>query len=352
MSSGLLTRVARPAQYTSSRSVGSSVAVAEQYVSTSPVPTLSPAPRSSRAKPTSTSVNGTRSSTRRDLLQAVPDQVEIVAVLDDRAERVVRSLWCQLRLPQESQGADPVDGLCDSWRLRQVELAQPVHGAHNFPGELLGDAGLADEDDLHLPLLARVADPVVQAATPQGVMQFPGPVGGQDDSRCAIRLYRADLGDADLEVGEDFQQECLELVIGTVNLVDEQHGLVTSPDRLEQRPFQQELRAEQPVHGLLVGHLMLRQGSNLQHLPCIVPFVQGLVGVDTLVALQPDQPSPEDAGQDFSDLGLSDANLALQEQRATERQRDHQRGSQSAVREVGTLAQVLRQLADGRRVLH
>src|SRR5215472_10023585 len=231
MSSGLLTRVARPAQYTSSRSVGSSVAVAEQYVSTSPVPTLSPAPRSSRAKPTSTSVNGTRSSTRRDLLQAVADQVEIVAVLDDRAQRVVRSLGCQLRLPKKSQGTNPVDGLRDPWRLRQVELAQPVHGAHNLPGELLGGARLADEDDLRLPLLARVADPVVQAATPQSVVQFPRPVGGQDDCGCAIRRDRADLRDADLEVGEDLQQECLELVIGTVNLVDEQHGLVTSPER-------------------------------------------------------------------------------------------------------------------------
>src|SRR5215469_15943799 len=117
MSSGLLTRVARPAQYTSSRSVGSSVAVAEQYVSTSPVPTVSPAPRSSRAKPTSTSVKGSRSGTRGDLFQAVADQVEIVAVLDDRAQRVASRLRCQIRLPKEPQGADPVDRLGDPRRL-------------------------------------------------------------------------------------------------------------------------------------------------------------------------------------------------------------------------------------------
>src|SRR5215475_9942762 len=120
MSSGLLTRVARPAQYTSSRSVGSSVAAAEQYVSTSPVPTVSPAPRNSRAKPTSTSVNGTRSGTRGDLLQVV-----------------------------------------------EVQFPQPVHGADNLPGQLLGGTGLADEHDLHLPVQTRIPDPVVQAATPE-----------------------------------------------------------------------------------------------------------------------------------------------------------------------------------------
>src|SRR5580693_417369 len=94
-----LISVVRPAQYKSSKSVGSSGAIAAQYVSTSPVPTVSPAARSSREKPTSSPANGARppgcgtpgppaSGTGGDLGQIAPYQVEVVAVLDDRAQRV------------------------------------------------------------------------------------------------------------------------------------------------------------------------------------------------------------------------------------------------------------------------
>src|SRR5215469_1840434 len=123
MSSRLLTSVVRPAQYRSSRSDGSSCAIAEQYVRTSPVPIVMPAARSSRPKPTSTGANGacsgtsTRSGTGGYLCQALAYQLKVVPVLDHGAQRVIRRLTGQVGLTEELECPDPVDGLCHPRRL-------------------------------------------------------------------------------------------------------------------------------------------------------------------------------------------------------------------------------------------
>ena len=137
-----------------------------------------------------------------------------------------------------------------------------------------------------------------------------------------------------------------------VDLVDEQNRLVARPDGLEKRALEQELGTEQPVHGLLIGRLMLRQRPDLQHLPGIVPFVQCLVRVDALVALQPDQPPAENCGQDLGDLGLADPDLALQQHRPVQRQRYQQGSCQTPVCEVAALPEPVSQLTDGSGVLH
>src|SRR5215469_5819188 len=130
MSSCRLTSVARPAQYTSTRSDGSSGVMAEQYVSTSPVPTTRPAARSSRANPTSTPANGAtaRSGTGGDLRHVLAGEIQVVTVLDDSSEGVTGGLRGEVGLAEEAQRAYPVDGLCHPWGLGQVKLAQPVHG--------------------------------------------------------------------------------------------------------------------------------------------------------------------------------------------------------------------------------
>jgi hypothetical protein len=53
-------------------------------------------------------------------------------------------------------------------------------------------------------------------------------------------LDRAQFGDRHLEVGQQLQQEGLELLIGAVDLVDQQHRRLDGPaDRRQQRPLQQ-----------------------------------------------------------------------------------------------------------------
>src|ERR1700685_4343472 len=235
MSSCRFTSVVRPAQYRSTRAAGCSLLSAEQYIRTSPEPTASPAARSSPANVTSSPVNGTRSSsgaagTGGDLLQVVQDHLEIVPVLDHGAQRIPRV--GQVRFAQEVEGAGQVDGLADARRLGQVELPEPLDGGDDLTGQRRRDAGLADQNDLDLAFGGRIADPVVQAAPLERVVQLAGAVGGEYHQRRAGRLDGADLGDADLEVGQHLEQERLEFVVGAVDLVDQQHGLIPGPDRL------------------------------------------------------------------------------------------------------------------------
>ena len=96
----------------------------------------------------------------------------------------------------------------------------------------------------------------------------------------------------------------------------------------------QELRAEQLVDLRLVRDLVLGERADLQHLPRVVPLVERLVRVDALVALQADQAAIEHRGEGLGHLGLADADLAFEEDRSSERQRDVQRGGQPAVGEV------------------
>src|ERR1700760_3909616 len=150
------------------------------------MPTASPAARSSPAKATRSPVNlssgtgrsGTgRSGTGRsgtgasgtggDLLQVVPDPLDVVAVLDHGAESIQRVAGFQVGLAQEVQGPRPVDGLRHSGRLGQVELAEPVYGGDHLAGQRGGNARLPDQDDLDLALGGRGADPAGQGAAPE-----------------------------------------------------------------------------------------------------------------------------------------------------------------------------------------
>ena len=92
-------------------------------------------------------------------------------------------------------------------------------------------------------------------------------------------------------------------------------------ERLEERPPDQEVRAEDVVGGRR-GRLAARlEQPDLEHLARVVPLVDGRVDVQALVALEPDQPGAERRGEDLGELGLADAGLAFEEQRATELER-------------------------------
>ena len=108
-------------------------------------------------------------------------------------------------------------------------------------GQPLGHARHAQLHDLDLALERRVADPVEEAAALERVVQLARPVRGQDHVRPLLRLDRAELGNRDLEVRQHLEQERLELLVGAVDLVDQEHDGLLGLDRLEQRPPDQEL---------------------------------------------------------------------------------------------------------------
>ena len=109
-----------------------------------------------------------------------------------------------------------------------------------------GHVGRPHPQDRELALEVGVRDPVVEAAALQRVVHVARAVRRDDDDRRLLGAERAELGNRDREVGEDLEQERLELVVGAVDLVDEQHRRRGAPsasvvrDRPQQRPPHEE----------------------------------------------------------------------------------------------------------------
>ena len=145
----------------------------------------------------------------------------------------------------------------------------------------------------------------------------------------------ADLGDGDLEVGEQLEQERLELVVGPVDLVDEEHGPVAGPDGLEQRPLEQELRPEQLVDRVLVVEVCVRRAPGSAASGGRSPTRRGPGWCRCPRSTAAGSGGgPKTVGQGLGHLGLADADLALEKEGPAQGERDVQRGRQPTVGEV------------------
>ena len=182
--------------------------------------------------------------------------------------------------------------------------------------------------------LIGVVDPLVQAAALDRVVQVARAVARQHDRRRVRGADRAELRDRHRGLGEQLEQERLEVVVGAVDLVDQQHrgprpGVL---QRLQQRPRDQVVAAEQLLLGELVAARLGQ--ADRQQLARIVPLVQRLGGVDAVVALQPDQRRVQHLRERLGGLGLADPGLPLQQQRLREAEAEEERGRQALVDEV------------------
>ena len=90
-------------------------------------------------------------------------------------------------------------------------------------------------------------DPVVQTAAAQRVVQFPAAVRGEYDGRLLHGLVSPKLRDSHRRLSEELEQKGLELVVGPVDLVDEQdRGLgAVEAHRTQYRTLLEELVGEQ-----------------------------------------------------------------------------------------------------------
>ena len=119
-SSGSPHRVVRPAQYTDRVSVGPSASTAASIAWTRSGVAATPACRSVRAKPTSTSVT-TAQVIHQGVQAGGPDPLDVLAVLEDRAQRGGREIRVEVPGAQRGERGGPVDRLGDAGRLDQVE---------------------------------------------------------------------------------------------------------------------------------------------------------------------------------------------------------------------------------------
>ena len=326
-----------------SRNAGSSVQLtspsAANASSSSEVPTATPSARSSSAK---------RDDAGREPLghvdeptpeldaDALGDHVEVGAVLDDDRQRRAEDLGRDVVGAEQQQRARPVDRLRDRGRLLEVELAHHLDDLD----EPLGRPSRAARARAGARSRARarlgVVEPQVQAAALERLGQLARVVRGQQHDRVRARLDAAELGDRDLEVREQLEQHRLELLVGLVDLVDQQHDRLGRGDRGHQRPLEQELLAEDVVLDRVPARA-LGLGLDAQQLLAVVPLVQRLGLVEPLVALQAHEPAVEVLRQRLRQLGLADARRALDEHRLAEPggQEGDQRGG------------LARQVADG-----
>src|SRR6266550_2675929 len=127
---------------------------------------------------------------------------EILLVLDDGAESRLDGRLAEFHLSKRDQRASPVQGLGNPGQLIEVEMPHTADERAHLAGQLLGAVGHAGRDDLVLAIHRWVVDPEVEAAALEGVMDLAGSIGGDDHGRRLISLDRADLGDRDLEIGE------------------------------------------------------------------------------------------------------------------------------------------------------
>jgi len=187
-----------------------------------------------------------------------------------------------------------------------------------------------------------VTDPVEEGAAFQRVVEFARAVRGEDDGWPPARADRPELGDRDLEVREHLEQEGLELLVGAVDLVDEEHDRPVGVDRLEQRAPNEELGSEK----LLLGYRAFLRGPDVQELARVVPLVDGVRDVETLVALEPDQARVESRGEGLRGLGLADASLTFEEHRLLEREPEEQRRREATIGQVVRPAERSLELVD------
>ena len=179
-------------------------------------------------------------------------------------------------------------------------------------------------DDLDLAVQVGMVDPVIEAAPLQRVVELAGAVRRDDHGRRRQGADPADLGDRHRELRKDLQEEGLELVVGSVELIDEQHGLIAGADRGEERALHQEVRSEQILDvSLGVGRV---HRADRDQLPRVVPFVERLRGIDPLVTLQADQPPAQQLSEHLRDLGLADPGLTFEQERLPEGEREVDRG--------------------------
>ena len=160
------------------------------------------------------------------------------------------------------------------------------------------------------------------------------------------RLDPSELRDRDLEVGEHLQQHRLELLVGLVDLVDQEHHRLLGGDRRHQRARKQELLAEDVVLDSVpagAGGL----GLDSQQLLAVVPLIQSLRLVQALVALQAHQLAVEVLGQRLGQLGLAHARWALHEDGLAEPRGQEGHERRGLARQVADAAQARCYICDG-----
>ena len=223
---------------------------------------------------------------------ALGDEVDVGAVLDDDAHRAARRPSGRCRRPPAAAARAPSRSTRRSTAASSGPASRTMWTTSTRRrARVSSSSGACRRTISTSRSTVGVVEPEVEAAALQGLGQLARVVGGEDDDGMGARLDHAQLGDRDLEVGEDLEQHRLELLVGLVDLVDQQHDRARARRSPQQRPGEQELLAEDVAARRIPAGLGLLLGLGLdpQQLLAVVPLVERLGLVEALVALEADQ---------------------------------------------------------------
>src|SRR5262252_1002449 len=256
-----------------------------------------------RRSPMNSRIRWSRVLLREDLVERALDALEVLLVLDQHRQGRLDDAGIELARVQDHERARPVERLRDRRELAEVHGADLLHRGDDGPGQLLRNLGHLQPNDLQLVGRRREIDEEVQAPALETVRELARVVRGEDDERDVVGPHRAELGHRHLEVREHLEQERLELRLGLVDLVDEQHDGLLGLDRRQKRPRRKKPIREERV--LLAGDLgdrvgqrrrvgdeladALAQELRVEQLLGVFPLVERLALVESLVALKPDE---------------------------------------------------------------
>src|SRR5579863_5115259 len=166
----------------------------------------------------------------------------------------------------------------------------------------------------------------MEAAAAQRLGQFARTIRSEHHHRMLAGAQRAEFGNRDLEVGEQFEQEGLEFLVRLVDLVDQQDDLARRRYRAQQRALEQVLAREQMIGDFLPAEPLMLIRLQTQKLLLVVPFVERARLVEPLVALQTYKLRAEHLRENLGHFGFSRTRGPFDEQRLVEREREKDRG--------------------------
>ena len=225
--------------------------------------------------------------------------------------------------------------------LKRSSAAHALHELDDLRAEPLRRARRADAHDLELALDVGIVDPVVEAAALQRVVDLARAVARDDDDRRRasartvpssgmVSWFSARTSSRKASNGSSARSS------SSISSTGER-GL---RQRLQQRPLDQHARARRgsaPRRSRAAASPTSCAASARRiSIICRATFhsYARLRDVEAFVALHAQQARAERARQRLGELGLADARLALEEQRALQLQREEDRGREAAVGDV------------------
>ena len=139
--------------------------------------------------------------------------LDIFAVLEQRAEREPNPLRREILDLERHERAHPIQRLGDTRHFLKLLAAQPLYEAHHLTGQPLFHAGEPGAQDLEFHRGIGIADPVIQAAALEGVVELTGAVRRQHDDRRFLSDDRSQFGHGYLEFGQHFEQKRFERLV-------------------------------------------------------------------------------------------------------------------------------------------